>query len=346
MLTTWAVGVHCDVKDLCDALRGCPWTCVVLSLSTAVAESNKLHTVLEALTIQPYELPDVSPYVPEDFPDILDEKLVLKITAKIFIVVAKCKVTRCDLQKYVFDGDDAQSRPCFTTAALFLEATRQKFGQISVGIVDMRGPTGIAVGPSQSEDAAALANWIQKDKIAVATGFWGNDPQFVTDFAIKAHAVFEHPLFQGVHDVYRSRGPVAHPTWYLFFSYYKRIHWKDCLYARIPEQWEIGDDIMGEMVQDYELPRWDMNETGSAFIHNLQSLKMMKVDWTKWIPHVFQTCVWIGSPMPSYSSQVKNKGKGDKGKGDKDKGKGKGRTSDMFQAVDHYRYREWPHSRR
>ena len=201
-----------------------------------------------------------------------------------------------------------------------------------------------------------MVSWIVGDRVALVTGYFGNHQHLVSDLAKQAKAIYTRPLFQGVLDNIRSRGPVAHPSYFLLFGYHRRISIKDPFPA-IPDHWQMGEDILEEMIEIGDIPKWPMNARGSAFVPNLGNIKMKNLDWKRWIPSMFQTCIWLGTATPSYKSQKasierndERKGKGkqkasienderkgfgkqkdtDKGKG-KQQGKGKGKQKDKVK---------------
>jgi hypothetical protein len=87
--------------------------------------------------------------------------------------------------------------------------------------------------------------------------------------------------------------------------------------AEVSDAVWLGDDIWGDMLPEEDMPRWQHNDFGSAFVRHHGQIKMKQPDWHRWFTGCFQTCIWLGTATPSKASQEKAKGKG--------KGKGKGR---------------------
>ena len=85
-----------------------------------------------------------------------------------------------------------------------------------------------------------------------------------------------------------------------------------------------------------EGPRWPLNDRGAPLVPNVGAIKLKAVTWERangvknWIPHVYQTPLWLGTSVPSKSSQERQEqriqAKGKK-KGKQKKGKGKGKTN-------------------
>ena len=66
-----------------------------------------------------------------------------------------------------------------------------------------------------------------------------------------------------------------------------------------------GDRSRGDMIPLDSIPCWRWNDLGSAFVPNHGNAKMKPVDFERWFPHSFQTCVWLGTATPSHNSQQK-----------------------------------------
>ena len=198
----------------------------------------------------------------------------------------------------------------FGTLTIGLDTTRQRLKEIKVGVVDLRGHL-------RSEEISELAAWIVQDRIAMATGYWGNFKGLVGSLAETTGAIYKRPVFQGVMN--DSGEPVVHPSYFLFFGFHHRIKIPDP-FPYMKRNWVLGADIMEELIPIQEIPWWGENQRGSAFVPNLGSIVMKKVAWHKWIPNMFQTCLWLGTSTPSYKSQRSQMQKDEAGKG---KGKGK-----------------------
>ena len=125
----------------------------------------------------------------------------------------------------------------------------------------------------------------------------------------------------------RSRGPCVHPSYFLFFGYHQRIKIPDP-FPEMKRDWVLGADILEEMIPIEELPWWPENQRGTAFVPNLGSIKMKDVNWTKWIPNMFQTCFWLGTATPGRGSQEKQMQNDEEAKG-----KGKGKRNEARQGT-------------
>ena len=308
MFATWAVGAECDPNALGDAVTRAPWTCAVIVMTAAVADKHLIAQYLNLLVspdarsgnqgrgLTNYVLPRNA------LRDVLNEKAVYKLSDKIFVAVHRAKVFQLTYRAWTFPNlgqNDPQSRQ-FGTLKLGLDTSRQAQANMVIGIVDLRG--GVSV-----EESDELTAWAVQERLAMMTGHFGdNSGRVVENIAYWANAIYERPFFQGVHDnSSRSRGPVAHPTYYICFGFYKSVKLHDP-FAIIPAEWKMGDDIMAEMVEIADIPWWPLNDEGSSFVPPLGCISQKTVNWNKWIPHVFQTCLWMGHSIPGYGSQRKN----------------------------------------
>ena len=83
-------------------------------------------------------------------------------------------------------------------------------------------------------------------------------------------------------------------------------------------------------------PRWPLNDRGAPLVPSVGAIKLKAVAWDRsggaknWIPHVYQTPLWLGTSVPSKSSQKRQEeriqAKGKK-KGQQNSGKGKGKKN-------------------
>ena len=84
------------------------------------------------------------------------------------------------------------------------------------------------------------------------------------------------------------------------------MSWRDP--PTLPRHWQLGTDILNDMVSAYVLPQWERNDEGSVHVPNLGNIKMKRVDWNRWCNHTFQTCLWLGTSIPSKASQNRSRG--------------------------------------
>ena len=89
----------------------------------------------------------------------------------------------------------------------------------------------------------------------------------------------------------------------------------------------LGGDVLKEAVDVELVPRWDSIVIGSARVANLGTVKLKRIACRHWCPNTFQTCLWIGTAIPSRSSQARSSQSSNRGKGYKTKGRGKGKQS-------------------
>ena len=95
-----------------------------------------------------------------------------------------------------------------------------------------------------------------------------------------------------------------HPSFDLLFGFYRAIHWPSGGTV-LPPFWQLGEDVRNDMVHVDRIPAWLRHDEGSAFVPNHGQVKMKPMDFARWFPHAFQTCVWLGTSTPSKQSQQK-----------------------------------------
>ena len=95
---------------------------------------------------------------------------------------------------------------------------------------------------------------------------------------------------------------MAYPSYIMLFGYYSHIDVKDP-FAIAPHGWDYGADILEDMVDLKHIPSWPMNDYGSGMVPHLGKVTTKKVAWERWMEHVLQLCVWIGTSTPSIFSQ-------------------------------------------
>ena len=95
----------------------------------------------------------------------------------------------------------------------------------------------------------------------------------------------------------------THPGFLMLFGYFRQMSWPE-FPCEIDEEFKLGQDILDEMVLPHQVPRWDENSEGSSMVPNLGNVKMKPVDLNKWCQYCFQTCVWMGTSIPSMASQM------------------------------------------
>jgi hypothetical protein len=197
------------------------------------------------------------------------------------------------------------------TLHLGMSNMRQRLEQINIGFLTVKG--------SVSEDEhQALVQWLVVSRIAILTGFFGDNKGFVETLAMDAAAIGYTPFYQ---DLWcknnRSRGWefLTHPSYFLLFGLYRAMRWPVST-PTLPDDFELGEDIRNDMIPIRHSPGWPHNDEGSTSVPNLGNIKMKEVDWNRWCPHTFQTCLWLGTATPSKKSQEKSKlrsrGKGSK----------------------------------
>ena len=104
----------------------------------------------------------------------------------------------------------------------------------------------------------------------------------ITELARCSGAIGRDPLFQWIDmDLDGNRECTwTVPTPFLFFGYYTKIKT-----PRIAPQfnmerplWVMGEDIQRELMSDLQVPVWEHNEYGNAYVPHLGNIEMLQVD--------------------------------------------------------------------
>ena len=320
MLANWVISRHCEPDEhLGEKLAVAPFDCIVIVLSSAVADSDAVSCFFRELAEGGFRGTCFS-----STESVLREKHVVRVSDTVYVALHRAKVRNCTYTPWAIRSRGLVEAFSFN---LCMDTTRQRMSSINIGIVDIRGVV-------TDFDQNALVEWIVLDRIAVLTGFFGTaQPQFFENIAVRAKAVSFTPLHQLL-QVYddRSRGQVymTHPSYFLLFGKYRSISIPRCSLI-LPDDWQLGQDIWHELVRHTFVPSWGANTFGSPLVTELGNVKMKEADLKRWLPHVFQTCLWLGTSTPSKSSQEKtrewqevcrSRGQSSKAKG---RGKGKGK---------------------
>ena len=76
------------------------------------------------------------------------------------------------------------------------------------------------MGEPTEADLQALTAWVVIDRAHLLTGYFGSFGAAVSKLAIATHAISWTPMYQAVKFMGR---PLVHPSFWLFFGYYRRI---------------------------------------------------------------------------------------------------------------------------
>ena len=315
MLANWVVGKEATVDDVGRILAIAPFTCVVMVLTSAVAEKDAIAMWLSELDESRDDESRWSHMHPQ-VAQIHGEKAVYKITPKVYIAIHKAKVKRVMFVERLKASESSawsSSASCSTHAAvaehrgitmgtltLFMDQTRQRYEEIKIGILDVRKRVN-RYGWSDS-----LVEWIVSDRLAAVTGHFGENWELVGDTAIKAKAVHCQPLAQYIQwqdPQSRHWQTSTLPNYFIFFGYYRTIT-VPAGPDPMPDTVKFAQDLWDEVVSDF--PHWPKNDEGSPFVPNLGAIKMKRVVWPKWINNVFQTVIWLGTATPG-KNRRKNK---------------------------------------
>ena len=321
MIATWAIGRDCKPADLADKLASAPWDLIVLPMSSAVSENDEIHKYLIELnkidSLRNSRFNDPWLLLAADT-DVLQEKTIRRLSPTMFIALhkAKCKTA-------IFTAFHPRSRGHdggvhFGTLKLTLEVDKQRMDGVKVGIVDVRAE----VTP---DDVHAVVAWAVLGRHDMMTGFFGNytnTPAFVTELATRSNAISFTPMYQSIRG---PHGALVHPTWWIFYAYYKKIQTPEFPAEVSENTLNLGQDIWDDMLPWDTTPVWALNHWGSPWIRHIGTIKMKKPDWSKWFDGCFQTVMWLGTATPSHRSQAKQAERAKRSGARNGKGKGKGK---------------------
>ena len=149
-------------------------------------------------------------------------------------------------------------------------------------------------GAFTADDTDAAVAFCVLHRIDVLTGFFGKC-EFVAELAKRSKAISCRPIYQVVTHI----GSVwFHPTFYLFFGFYKAITASDAVPEFPADTLSLGADIWGEMRHAETLPTWQNNDVGSPYLNNLGSIKMKLPAWDRWFDGCFQTGpIYLGTSV-------------------------------------------------
>ena len=266
-IANWVVGQITSTQDMCSKLERASWSVVVIVFSTAVAAGIAKG---EPCTIarwfarwlvwqkefhKEFDSRDQRKYVglehdwgPEaeavELQLVMREKLLLKFTDDIYLVIARHKVEKATLQlfsreeiipegadwpnfSYQLPTDSAPSNlPKITAVAesggmilgtltLELSTKHQGLTEINVGLLDMRQKV---TGPPETK-VEQVCRFIKAEHITVLTGHFAGDKGSIQQIAQQANAVMSQPaaLFLTIPNKYDRRAkrqllPATHNT--------------------------------------------------------------------------------------------------------------------------------------
>ena len=190
MVANWVIGRQCDPRDITQPLRDAPFTCVVMVLSTAVAESDDIWKHLE-------QTDRGNPNDDQRIASVLQEKVVHRLTPKMFVALHRAKVTGSRFHTWsirnhsaVAGNDDGIAEDvAFGSLELQLDTSRQRLPCFKLGILDARH-----VG--STKEVAALAEWVVVDRLAMLTGFFSPHQELMRELATMSGAIFRMPVYQ------------------------------------------------------------------------------------------------------------------------------------------------------
>lgn len=342
MVATWSIGKQCRKEDFVDRLCAVGFDFILIQMATSVEQGDTIPKFLEQVAavedLAPIERTEgmfgqlfprsrgVWPLVQR----VRAEKTVRALGTTVmgiahdkvgdgvcvsYVALHKAKVLSAVYEEQKISRDGLPYRGiCFGLLTVTMDTERQRMDRVNVGIID-------AGGRVQVQDTDVLESWIKEARLDMLTGFFGKfptgpqDAAYVSDLARRTGAISFCPLYQSIRST--SGRAYVHPSWYIFFGYYKAI--------KVPEKppqlsdtIRLGDDLWSDMMPSDDVPLWLQNDKGSRHVCNLGMIKMLDpYPWDKWFDGCFQTCVWLGTSTQGRGAQarhIERKGKG-KGKG-------------------------------
>ena len=300
MIANWTVGKEADRNELARLCIESPFDIVVITITEEVTHATSIGSFLQDLNNAVFEHDEVHA--------VLREKHFNQLSGNIFVLIHRAKVSNVQYQCWSFkDRSGARSRgeqetPAiqFGSLLLQLDTERQAWPCIKVGVIyaPNRGRNDFV----STEETKDLVEWVVTDKLAIVTGFFGNNARLMQDIATQANAVYDQPVAQQLYMKDDHTGEwilCAYPSFFLFFGYYSKLHWPDARQKPVPDDLTFGEDIQKDLVDPWTIRTWFKADEGSASVPFLGRIQMKPPNWNRWISHVVQTCLWIGDAMPS-----------------------------------------------
>jgi len=296
MIATWVVGKGCSMSELGPKLQFAPFDCIVVIMSSAVRTWDQIWMdFMDLVNGGAYENTAVAA--------VQSEKAVHRLADSAFVVLHRAKIESCvsNVALLCGRGHATRDRVQVVTLHLVMNNMRQRMQQINIGFLNVNGSL-------CDVEKRALVQWVVADRIAILTGWFGdNDSELVETLGRDAGAIGRMPFYQGVwwHNN-RSRGweCLTCSSYFLLFGLYREMRWPvSC--PVVPDDIEVGEDILDDMIPIRDIPEWPDNDEGSVHVPNLGNIKMKEADFSRWCSHTFQTCLWLGTATPSKKSQEK-----------------------------------------
>ena len=315
MISQWILGKHCDVEEFADKISVCPMDLVCVLFSRSVTSADPIYIFIDYL-VAATSSRDAKDFLNRscgesmrfrDFGkvvDVLEEKAVLRLETSVWIVINRCKIRSATFIEASYkDAGGSSPAASFGHLQLILNVERQAIERINVGVLYVHRAVSKA-------DKERITQWLVVKRIAVLCGVYPkgeNTCSFVSDLARDAWAVGWRPCAQEVGvKTNRSGGVVAktHPSFIMCFGFFNKFVWPESA-SPVPEDFEMGADILRELIRTDEIPWWDENYIGSTSVPKLGSIKQKSPNFAMWCRNSYQNAVWLGTSIPSKSSQAK-----------------------------------------
>ena len=256
--------------------------------------------------------------MPPHISNLLREKAVHQVGDKSFVFVHGGKVASYSYTDWTDPAVADFGSVHFASLRVTLCSDRQRAEEFSLGIVEIRRSL-------DEPTLQALQAWIETDKVAMVTGWWGcgNEDQ-VGKLAERCESTWGTPLYNDFRflapstAVAEEAAVAEEPTWttctyFLLFGKCFSVTWPEQP-SGVPNEFRLGGDIRRACRPVAKMPRWPRG-TARSGVQDIGRVKMKQVDWRKGCQYCLQTSLWLGASVPSVRSQHKSLQAKGKGKG-------------------------------
>ena len=193
MVATWAIGKNAVPFKVADKLKTAPFDAIVIRLSSAVAGDDAIaqffmHFANLTIRGSPHE---------NLISEITRQKFLCEISDRVYCLVHRAKVEACKVRAWeLLCRSERRSRGTiiqYGTVSLDRDCSRQRMPHITIGILNIEGEVS---RDDTYEIAQKVGRWIVLDRVALLSGFFGNNQRLVEMIATNACAIYREPFCQ------------------------------------------------------------------------------------------------------------------------------------------------------
>ena len=164
------------------------------------------------------------------------------------------------------------------------------------------------------QEEKCVVDCVLRRKMALLTGYFGNNKGPVQRIAKDTRAVLDGPMAQTW--MFPQSRPMFMPSYTLVFGQFRACvcppvelspSWGEFQHQKCGFQ-KMPDDLTMLMLSLPRLPKWPCLAMCSPFVPHLGKIIQKKIDWNRWFPHVHQLPIWYGCSIPSKVSQARQEG--------------------------------------